>query len=196
MARNLNNSPECGHPSTVYGGVCSTCLELVWSRASVAQENATDLQTHSRLARAMARRIRKDRHLRSSGANPLCLLDEGPPRLPRASRSLEPALPSAGRETVQECERIPVDRLPACPTSTPIYVWGCGRPASLLSQYPLRSSEAARRVAAEQGWDENDWAAWAAEFEMPQSLTEALEQLGPQLWDDPAVQGWRLQRAD
>jgi len=65
-----------------------------------------------------------------------------------------------------------------------------------LTQYPLRSSEAARRVAAEQGWDEDEWAAWAAEFEVPQSLTETLEQLGPQLWDDSAVQGWRLRRVD
>ena len=67
---------------------------------------------------------------------------------------------------------------------------------SSLSQYPLRSSEAARSVAAQQGWDEDEWAAWAAEFEMPRSLTETLGELGPRLWDDPAVQGWRLHRLD
>jgi len=65
-----------------------------------------------------------------------------------------------------------------------------------LTHYPLQSTEAARRVAADQGWDEDEWAAWAAEFEVPQSLTETLKQLGSQLWDDPAVHGWRLHRTD
>jgi len=97
---------------------------------------------------------------------------------------------------VQESERIPVDSLPLWPTSTTVYVWGYGRPDPSLSQYPLRSSEAARRLAAEQGWDEDEWAAWAAEFEVPQSLSETLGELGRQLWDDPAVQGWRLHRVD
>src|SRR5215212_2500011 len=138
MARNMNDSPECGHSPTAYGSVCSTCLELVWNRASVAHENATDLQTHSRLARAMAQRIRKNRHLRSSGATLLSLLDNEPPFVSLTSRSLEPALPSSGRETVQEGERIPVDRLPSWPTSTTVYVWGYGRPDPSLSQYPLR----------------------------------------------------------
>jgi len=97
---------------------------------------------------------------------------------------------------VPETERIPVDRLPPWPTSTTVYVWGCGRLQLSLTQYPIRSSGEARRVAAEQGWDEEEWAAWAVEFEVPQSLTETLEQLGSQLWDDPAVQGWRLHRMD
>src|SRR4051794_3081326 len=124
MARNLNNSPECGHPPTAHRSVCAACLELVWNRASVAQETATDLQTHSRLARATARRIRKDRQRRSSGATLLSLLDDGLPRLSLTLRDLEPALPSSRRETVQESERIPVDCLPSWPTSTTVYVWG------------------------------------------------------------------------
>jgi hypothetical protein len=196
MARDMTNCSRCGHPPTASRRVCCTCLELNWTRASAAQGKATDLQAHSQLTRATARRMREDRQLRSFGATPLPSLNDGPHLLSLTSLSLELAPPPSMLETVPETERVPIDRLLSWPTSTTVYVWGCGRPQLSLTQYPIRSSGEARRVAAEQGWDEEEWAAWAAEFEVPQPLTVTLEQLGSQLWDDPAVQGWRLHRVD
>jgi hypothetical protein len=196
MARNLTHCPGCSHPLKGFQIICSSCLELAWNRASVAQEKATALQTHSRLTRATARRIRKDRQLHPSGGTRLPPLNNQPDLISLTLSHFISGPRSSQPETVQESERIPVDRLLSWPTSTTVFVWGHGRPDSSLGQYPLRSSEVARRVAAEQGWDEDEWAAWAAEFEVSQSLTKTLEESGPQLWEDPAVQGWRLLRTD
>src|SRR6266540_3232099 len=105
MVRDLTNWPGCGHRPAAFRRVCSTCLELTWTRASAAQEKATDLQTHSRLTRAMARRMREDRLRRSFGASPLLPLNDGAHLLSLTSLSLELAPPPSMLETVPETER-------------------------------------------------------------------------------------------
>jgi hypothetical protein len=74
-----------------------------------------------------------------------------------------------------------------------VYVWGRGRPQPATTRLGCRYTPAAVRTAAEQGWDEDDFAAWAFEVRLLGSWAAAVQQLAPPLEQDPAVAGWAIQ---
>jgi hypothetical protein len=92
----------------------------------------------------------------------------------------------------------PQDRLPpssealVVPCVT-VYVWGHGRPQPATTRLGCRYTPAAVRYAAEQGWDEDGFAAWAFEVRLLGSWAAVVQQFVPPLEQDPAVAGWAIQ---
>lgn len=85
---------------------------------------------------------------------------------------------------------------PAPRYATILYVWGYGEPPSLLCRERCVESAAARRFAAEAGWDATRPGAWARELTLPLRLTEVLRDLESDLRRDAGVAGWgaRMER--
>jgi hypothetical protein len=102
----------------------------------------------------------------------------------------------ATRSVSQQIRKPKADRstppLPALPSTT-VYVWGYGPPDPATTRFGCRYTESAGQYAAQQGWDEEDWAAWAFEIRLLGSWAEVVHQFAPQLQQDPAVSGWAIQ---
>jgi hypothetical protein len=85
---------------------------------------------------------------------------------------------------------------PARQVGTTLYVWGYQPPQSVLLRERGKPTEAARRFAAEQGWDRTRAGAWAMEITLPMARSLAWGALEPLVSGDSAVAGWSGQRVE
>jgi hypothetical protein len=85
------------------------------------------------------------------------------------------------------------DRDPGRSVQTTVYIWGYGRPESVLCREQCEATAAARTFARQAGWQEMAAAAWAVQITLRLSVAEAKRVLSPIFEQDGAVVGWGLQ---
>jgi hypothetical protein len=153
-------------------------LQATWVRASGVQERALQAQETARRAREKARAARETaRWLRSPEAAlpPLeyVLLPLPLVRSPRAAA--------------------PGDRLHPSPgATTTLYLWGYAPPESDVLREWGEPTAAARRFAAESGWEETRPGAWAKEITLPMALSQAMQAMEAVLRREAALAGWGM----
>jgi hypothetical protein len=79
---------------------------------------------------------------------------------------------------------------------TTFYVWGYGAPHNVGVGGGFRETEAARRFAAERGWDPTREEAWASECRLAMPLSAAIRRCADTLRLDVAAMGWGLRTLD